>query len=59
MINFEVNSMEERNENNTHQQEESGYTPRPQWQVWGARVGVVIMILLVIWQILQIAGVGL
>ena len=32
--------------------------PRPAWQVWAARVGVVVMILFVIWQILQIAGGG-
>ena len=38
---------------------EEGYTPRPAWQVWAARVGVVVMILFVIWQILQIAGGGL
>ena len=39
--------------------EEERYTPRPAWQVWAARVGVVVMILFVIWQILQIAGGGL
>ena len=39
--------------------EEERYTPRPAWQVWAARVGVVFMILFVIWQILQIAGGGL
>lgn len=38
--------------------EEERYTPRPAWQVWAARVGVVVMILFVIWQILQIAGGG-
>ena len=38
---------------------EEGYTPRPAWQVWGARVGLVLFILFVIYQILQIAGGGL
>ena len=38
--------------------QENGYVPRPAWQVWAARVGVVVMILFVIWQILQIAGGG-
>ena len=38
--------------------EEEGYSPRPAWQIWAARVGVVVMILFVIWQILQIAGGG-
>jgi hypothetical protein len=27
------------------QQSQSGYTPRPRWQVWLARVAVVIMII--------------
>jgi len=38
--------------------EEQVYVPRPAGQVWAARVGVVVMILLVIYQLLQIAGVG-
>ena len=52
---------------NTHENEqfetapekEEGYVPRPAWQVWGARVGLVLFILFVIWQILQIANGGL
>ena len=39
--------------------EEEGYVPRPAWQVWGARIGLVIFIGFVILQILQIAGGGL
>lgn len=35
------------------------YVPRPAWQVWGARVGLVLFILLVILQIIQIARGGL
>ena len=53
MISGEVNVMEERNENVTPEQE--GYTPRPTWQVWGARIGLVLFILFVIWQIINIA----
>ena len=52
----EVNFMDEHTESSLP--EEEGYTPRPAWQVWAARVGVVVMILFVIWQILQIAGGG-
>ena len=33
--------------------EEKGYVPRPAWQVIGARIGLVIFILLVIAQIVQ------
>jgi len=39
--------------------EESGYTPRPAYQVWMARVGLVFMILFVIYQIFSIATGGL
>ena len=38
---------------------EEEYVPRPAWQVWGARVGLVFFIIFVIIQILQIAGGGL
>ena len=36
-----------------------GYTPRPAWQVWAARVGLVLFLLVVAYQILSIAGGGL
>lgn len=50
---FEVNFMD----NETTQiPEAEGYTPRPAWQVWAARIGLVIFIGIVIAQILQIAG---
>ena len=39
--------------------EEESYIPRPVWQVWGARIGLVIFIGFVILQLLQIAGGGL
>ena len=39
-------------------QEPQGYTPRPMWQVWLARVGLVFMFLFVIYQILTIATGG-
>ena len=35
------------------------YEPRPAWQVWAARIGLVLFILFVIWQILSIARGGL
>jgi len=40
-------------------EETTGYTPRPAWQVWCARVALVLFILLVIGQILRIARGGL
>ena len=57
MIIFEVNSMED-NQKNT-QPEEGGYVPRPAWQVWRARIGLVIFIGFVILELLTIAGGGL
>ena len=38
---------------------EQPYTPRPKWQVWAARVGLVLFILFVIYQYLAIAKGGL
>lgn len=43
-------------ENETH---ENGYVPRPAWQVWAARLGLVLAIAFVIYQLLTIAGGGL
>ena len=39
--------------------EEKGYVPRPAWQVWAARVDVVLAIGCVIYQLITIAGGGL
>ena len=33
--------------------EEKTYEPRPAWQIWGARIGLVLFICLVILQIVQ------
>ena len=41
-------------EQNIHEEEKESYVPCPAWQIWGARIGVVIMIvafLLYCWQI--------
>ena len=50
--------MDERNENQVPEPENEGYTPRPAYQVWLARIGLVFMILFVIYQILAIATGG-
>ena len=41
------------------QTEEEGYKPRPVWQVWAARIGLVVMILCVILYYLHIFRGGL
>ena len=39
--------------------EEEGYTPRPAWQVWAARVGLVLFIVFVVYQYLWVLRGGL
>ena len=39
--------------------EQQEYVPRPVWQVWAARIALVLMIGFVIYQLLTIAGAGL
>lgn len=54
--------MENSNENQQFDpvpEAEEGYVPRPAWQVWGARIGLVLFLLFVAYQILSIAGGGL
>ena len=46
-------------EEKTELPEEAGYVERPAWQVWGARIGLVIFIGFVIMELLTIAGGGL
>ena len=38
---------------------EEGYIPRPKWQVWAARIGVVLITVLVILYYITIARGGL
>ena len=46
-------------EEQTHEQEQPVYTPRPAWQVWAARIGLVVVIIAVILYYLHIATGGL
>ena len=39
----------------TQEQQQEGYVSRPAWQVWGARIGLVLFLLLVAMQVLSIA----
>ena len=56
MIKGEVSAMEN---NRIEKQDPEAYVPRPAWQVWAARVGLVLFILFVIYQILTLAGGGI
>ena len=40
--------MDEQRKTEVEETQESGYTPRPAWQVWGARIGLVVFILFLV-----------
>jgi hypothetical protein len=46
-------------EKQNSQPEQPAYVPRPKWQVWAARAGLVLFILFVIYQYLAIARGGI
>ena len=48
--------MEEKHESNIPESRPEGYTPRPAWQVWAARVGLVLFIGLVILSYILLAN---
>ena len=55
----EVNFMEDERINEPIENEEEHYEPRPLWQVWAARAGLVLFLIFVAYQILTIAAGGL
>ena len=44
--------------NQAPQQEQENYVPRPKWQVWAARIGLVLFLLFVVYQYLMISRGG-
>lgn len=48
--------MENTEDKNLPQEESRGYVPRPAWQVWAARIGLVLFVALVIWETLRLAN---
>ena len=51
--------MDEKKENQVPETENQGYVPRPAWQVWGARIGLVIFFLfLVVYYLTMFLGGG-
>lgn len=53
------NNMEKQPVTPAAEEESAGYVPRPAWQVWAARVALVLFLIIVIGQILRIARGGL
>ena len=51
--------MEEERINEEIAPELERYAPRPQWQIWAARIGLVAFVIFVICQLLILAGGGL
>ena len=60
---FEVSIMDEQQQNSTPEEEvqteQTGYIPRPKWQVWLARIGLVLFILMLILYYINIMRGGL
>ena len=54
----EVNIVENEQQDEL-QQEQPGYTPRPRWQVWTARIGLVLFILVILLYYINIMRGGL
>ena len=53
------NEMEKQPQEETVENETVGYVPRPAWQVWLARIALVLFLIIVFGQIYRIARGGL
>ena len=40
--------MDEQRKDEINETPESGYTPRPAWQVWAARIGLVVFLIFLV-----------
>ena len=56
---MEANTEQFEQEQPEIQEQKDVYVPRPMWQVWGARIGLVLFLIFVAYQILTIARGGL
>ena len=46
--------MDEQRNENQEQVQDTGYTPRPAWQVWAARIGLAVFLIFLILYYLNI-----
>ena len=53
---FEVTALDEQNTPSIPSQEEKKYTPRPPWQVWAARLGLVVFAAFPVVFYIRVAG---
>lgn len=51
--------MEQKDLENTPEESQQPYLPRPKWQVWGARIALVVFLAVVILYYLNIARGGI
>ena len=56
---YEVKAMEEEQKDELQEPEKEAYVPRPAWQVWGARVALVLFIIVMILYYVKIMRGGL
>ena len=40
--------MDEQRKENQEQVQDTGYTPRPAWQVWAARIGLAVFVIFLV-----------
>ena len=52
---FEVTALDEQNQVPIPAEEEKKYTPRPAWQVWAARIGLVIFVAFLVMFYMKVA----
>ena len=52
---FEVTALDEQNQVPIPAEEAKKYTPRPAWQVWAARIGLVIFVAFLVMFYLKVA----
>ena len=51
--------MDEQRKDEQMETKESGYTPRPAWQVWAARIGLVVFIIFLVMYYMNILRGGM
>ncbi len=51
--------MDQQHNENMEQKQETGYTPRPAWQVWAARIGLAVFLIFLVMYYLNILRGGM
>ena len=51
--------MDEQRKEELQETQQSGYIPRPSWQVWGARIGLAVFLILLVLYYLNVFRGGL